>query len=95
MSQTTMSHLHPIRVHPIISKHLGHFNASAAWYLECQGQPSAERLAEIIADRDSRAVKHMVGRDNLYVMNADEWWAELVDACQNLMNEVLYPSQEA
>lgn len=92
MSQ--VSHLHPTRVHPIISRHLGHFNASPAWYLEHHGQPSAERLAEIIAERDSAAVKHMVGRDTIYVKDQHEWWADLVAACQELMNEVLYPNRE-
>jgi hypothetical protein len=89
-----MSHLHPNRVHPIITKHLGHFNADAAWYLEHHGQPSAERLADIIADRDSKAVKYMTGRDTVYVIDHDEWRPQFVAACQNLMNEVLYPSQE-
>jgi len=91
---TDVSHLHPTRVHPIISQHLGHFNAAAAWYLEHHGQPSAERLAEIIDDRDSAAVKHMTGRDTVYIQDRHEWWDEFVSACQDLMNEVLYPSRE-
>lgn len=88
-----MSHLHPTRVHPIVTKHLGRFNAAAAWYLEHHGQPGAERLAEIIAERDSAAVRFMTGRETCYVIDQDDWWPIMVQACQALMDEVLYPSK--
>ena len=91
---STMSHLHPTRLHPIVTKHLGHFNAAAAWYLEHHGQPSPERLAEIIAERDSTATKHMTRRCTVYVKDQDDWWPKLVASCRALMDEALYPSRK-
>lgn len=82
------------RVDPIVTKHLGSYDANVSWYMRHHGQPSAERVAEMVADRNSSAARHMTGRDSVWHKDYAEWWPVLVAACAELLDEVRFGNVE-
>ena len=60
----------------VVTAHLGHFNASVSWAIEHSNDVGVGYLADLIADRDSSAVRHMTGMSG-YVCDRDVWMRKL------------------
>lgn len=73
-------------VDEVVTKHLGHFNASVAWLIE-NDIHDAPRIADTIQDSDSSATLYMTGQRG-YVCDYDEWRPKLVKAVEAMLRDI-------
>jgi len=69
----------------LIVRHLGHFNASVAWFME--NGADVEKISDVIMNRDRTALLHMTGQRG-YVCDYDKWHPKLVAKVQDMLQEM-------
>jgi hypothetical protein len=71
----------------VVTEHLGHYNAAVTWLLQHQPDATPERVAEVILDRDSQAVRKMTGMEG-YIVDRDQWYPRLISSVSAMLAEV-------
>lgn len=73
----------------VITNRMGHYNGNVHWLLTNNPDATAERVTEVILDRDSYGAKQLLGGDTeVWVKDREEWYPRLVEAVQAMLDEV-------
>lgn len=72
-------------IEQIAVRHMGAYDGNVVWYLTQANDVCVGHVADMIADRNSSAVRHMTSRDTVYVCDRDVWWPVFERACLGLV----------